>query len=254
MHSARTRNPAQLLAEMGLPASLFTTLANLGIPAEQVDHFAIGVSMIAAELPPPMYAVLVLRADLKEDSELRKAFKATPNPDKAGRFNAELFGLGMTMMKRDAKTYLFASNDKNLEALNGQKPESIDHLRPGVRETLAELSPASFLWIATDSEVWNKNALLTVVATLGQQTDLLKKLDGIRAIGLGMSIEPDLQMRLAVRTPDEAAAKSLSQKLGEAVAKEKGESDSREAWVQLRIPFEPPQNILKQIRKVAEAK
>jgi|GEM_PF-1989793 len=248
------KEPGALLAEMGLPASLFTTLANLGIPAEQVDHFAIGVSMNAAELPPPIYAVLLLRTELKEDSDLRKAFQATPNPDKPGRFNAELFGLGMTMTKRDGKTYLFASNDKNLDALNDRKPEGIDHLRPGVRETLGELSPASFLWIATDSEEWNKNTLLSVAATVGKQTELLKKLEGIRAIGLSLSIEPDLQLRLAVRTPDETTAKSLSQKLGEATEKDKGESDSHDAWVQLRVPFEPPQNILKQIRKVAEAK
>jgi hypothetical protein len=249
----KQQDPTQLLQQAGLPSTLFENLRKVGIPPEQVDHFVLGLA-IGSEAIPSWSAVLVLRREIADEATFRREWKVKPNIDKPGWFAAELFGLPCEMTKPDDKTYLFASSARDLDAMAKRKPEGIEQLSAGLRNSIQWLSPASFFWVATDSEDWSKNKALVAFSAILKQPDWPKKLDGLRAIAAGLSMEPEMQMKLAVRTADTTTAKALTLKGMEALKAEEASGLFEGDWASWTLKFDPPQELMRVLRRVAESK
>jgi len=198
------KKPETLLAELGLPAGLFEGLAKAGIPLQQIDHAAVGLGLADSI---KLSVVLYLRKPVENEGHFREVLKVRQNADKPGRATADLPGLPIPveMHKIDGTTYLFSSDGQALDAM--LKPqENANFLKAGLRESIGKLDSASFAWVATDHQNWADLPTVKLLAALAKREEFPKRLKGMRALALGLTLRPDLNGVMAVRLADAAAA------------------------------------------------
>ena len=245
-YAERTKtDPKKVMAAVGLPASLLDALADAGVPLDAIDHLVIAAC--ASELW--VSAVLVLREPLRDEAQFRSKLQAKTNADRREWAAVTLGGLPLHMTKVDDRTYLFAWKDTHLE-LAKQPTAGFEQLRAGVKESVQRLSPAAFVWLATDSADWSKVKGLELAATFAKQPDLPKKLDGYRAVVVGLSFEPDMKLTAGVRTADSGTAKALAATLAERLKEAKGEATATDTWADVSVPFDPPGDAVAVLRKL----
>lgn len=237
------QTPTRLFETLGLPKALFDGLADAGFPPQAIDQVVIGAN--AADLW--FVAVLVARSPV-DDTRLREKLKAKVNADKRDRLTGELGGLPVHLTKADDRTVLFAWREADLAA--AAKPTAgLADFRPGLRESVDRLSPASVAWLATDSTDWATVAGLTLAARFAGQPELPKRLGGVRAAAAGLFFEPELRLRVQVRMADAGRAKELSETLSNRLADAKGAVTTTGEWADADVPFDPPRNALGLMRK-----
>jgi hypothetical protein len=88
-----------------------------------------------------------------------------------------------------------------------------------------------------------------LAAVLGKQPDLPKKLENLRSVALGLSLEPEMRLTLAVRSPDSTAAEAMAKNWKERFSEAKAEVNRDGSWTTGRIPFDPPKEVLGQLKK-----
>ena len=229
-------SPEAMLAELGLPVGLVSGLKNAGIPPESIDHLVLGVSLSESPLPRLSMA-LFLREPIAGERHFREAVKFRQNADKPGRAKVDLPGipLPMEMLTVDATTYLFSSDERSLDGMAKPK-ENADFLKLGLRESIRKVDPASFAWVATDNLAWADLPTLKLLAPLIQQPDLPKRLKGIRAIALGLTLRPELAAQGSVRFADPKAAGEFETRAKPKLAETKIAMERDEEWVSLTMP------------------
>ena len=153
------------------------------------------------------------------------------------RYKVTVANLPMELAILDAGPYLFATDAKDLDAVSGTLTAP-DQLTTGLRESLTKLSPASFAWAATDSEEWGKKPTITLATQALKQPDLPARLATLRAAVIGLSLEPELQLRAGVRTPDTASATKLQDQLANALAAKSPTIGLEGTWVSVALPFD----------------
>jgi hypothetical protein len=194
-----------------VPAQVFATLARLGLALDQIDQLC-GALVVPAESPIPRAVVaLLLTKPLADEAAFLRQLKATQYTSASGATRYKGVDLGVSipfdLARRDAKTYLFATDGKDLDAPAGR---GSGHLPLGLKESMARLSPASPAWAATDSANWSDRPFVKVIAEAMKQPTLSKRLAGGKAAAVGISLEPDPHATVAVRAAgDEEAAKLL---------------------------------------------
>lgn len=236
-------DPKELLLQMGVPPRVFTLLEQAGIKLDQIDHVAGGV-VIASDNPiPRMVFVLSFLAPLADEDAFLKSTKSQKFTTSNGstRWKADLGGLPTELVRIGDRTYAFALDGKDIDKASSAASKGSGHLPLGLRQSMEKLSPASVVWIATDSSRWDDKPAVKLAAGLLNQPDLPARLANIRAAALGISLEPDPKLLVAVRSPDEASAKKLAEnvaiKLGPKPVTVVGD------WVSVESPFDPKQGL-----------
>jgi hypothetical protein len=179
---------------------------------------------------------------------LRQKLKARVNPDKPGRWRAEVGGVGWAVQRADDRTLLFASlKEVNLDTAVNPAAGPPD----GLRGSVDRLSPASFAWIATVSTDWAKVKGLEIAAGFAKQSELLKQLASVRSAAVGLSFEPEMRLGVSVRAED-AKAKELADAMTERLAEAKAEVKRSGEWTEAVIPFDPPADALAMLRRALQ--
>ncbi len=114
------------------------------------------------------------------------------------------------------------------------------------------LSPSSFVWVATDSIDWTKVKGLELAAGFAKQPELLKRLDGVRAVAAGLSFEPDLTLSVRVKIAEASRTKELATAMTERFREAKAAVTTSGEWAEAVIPFDPPKDALGTLRKALE--
>jgi hypothetical protein len=197
-----------------VPAQVFATLDRLGLALDQIDQLC-GALVVPAESPIPRAVVaLLLTRPMADEAAFLKHLKATQYTSASGATRYKGVDLGVPipfeLARRDAKTYLFATDGKDLDAPAGR---GSGHLPLGVKESMARLSPASLAWAATDSATWADRPFVKVVAEVLKQPTLSKRLAGGKAAAVGVSLEPEPQATLAIRAAGDEEAVKLRESL-----------------------------------------
>ncbi len=225
-------DPKQVLAQAGLPDRLLAVLDRLGVRPEQIDHVVVSLCGAASDVFPRFVVVLELNAPLPDRGAFLKQLKAVQMTVASGatRYKADV-GLPRTteMANPDPKTYLFATEGKDLDA--GPKPRGAAHLSAGVRESMGQLSPSSCVWVATDAANWSERPAVQGFAAFVQRPDLPARLTSVRAVALGTSLEPQLKLTTAIRWPDEIAAKQFQDQTANALADKPVQIGGDGPWV-----------------------
>ncbi|HET6573914.1 MAG TPA: hypothetical protein VFG68_09960 [Fimbriiglobus sp.] len=237
-HAGRTQaDPRAALAASGVPDRVLAALDRLGLKPEQIDHIVGGLTLTGNQ-PLKVVVVLVLREPLTDRSDFLKRLRAIQTTAASGqvRYGADLGGVAMTMTNPDPRTYLFALDPADLEPPARTGPPGA-HLPAGLRESLARLSPASVAWAATDADDWSANPALKVVAALAKRPDLPARLAGVRAVAVGVSLEPELRLTAAVRATSPDAASKLKARVTDTLADRADlQVRSEGAWVTVEGP------------------
>lgn len=232
------RTADALLAEVGVPEDLLATLRDAGLPPAAVQ------SLVLAANVDDLRAVLVLtlREPLKDDGKFRDALKIQ------GRDPAtvDLGGFPLLMAKANDRTYVFALNDAGLTAAKTPTAGYAD-LRPQVRESIDKLDPASVAWVATDNKDWAKLPQWKLLGDRGP-SGLVKKLDGVRAVAAGVSLEPTLYLRLSVRVNDSTAARDTADSLRARLTDLRPAVVPRDEWADAELSLEPTAETLPKLK------
>lgn len=231
-------DPRQLLTDAGVPAQVFATLDRLGLKPDQIDQLCGGL-VIANDNPIPRVVIaLLLTRPVADESAFLKQLKATQFTAKNGATRYKGIDLGVLLpfelAKHDAKTYLFASDGKDLDAAAKAAGRGSGHLPLGVKESMARLSPASFAWAATDSANWADKPLVKIAADVAKRPTVLPRLAGIRSAAVGLSLEPEPHVTAAVQASSPDRAAKLLEQLGSPDPATKVERDG--SWVAISGP------------------
>lgn len=238
-------DPTVLLAAPGVPVTFTAALDRLGLPLDRIDHVAGGLS-VADDNLPGLTLVLRLRQPVADEAAFLRALRAEKKP-KAGRvtYAVTLANLPLTMTQVDDRTYLFGLTDRDLSAAD--HPPEAPALPAELRAALAtRLSPASFAWAATDAERWADKKLVGAVlkgyvrgAKDPKVKDRLTKLTLGRQTVVGVSLEPNPQLRIAVRTADAESATALRAYFAEKLAGEKAVVGGEGEWADADVAIDP---------------
>lgn len=108
------------------------------------------------------------------------------------------------------------------------------HLIVGLSQTVQEkLSPASWLWMATDSDRWSEKPVFKLVLKQAQ----LDRLSQTRALAVGLSFEPDSMAQIAISGRDSTAADRTKEILAQFVG-ERSTVEREGNWVMTQFPFD----------------
>jgi hypothetical protein len=220
-HAKRTdTDPQKLLADLGVPERAFQTLADLGLSLDRIDQLAGGLVLAADNAVPRFVLAVKLTGPAGDLPEKLKAERVA-----AGRYRANLGGLPGRLEERDG-AWVFATSDADLDRPAG--PVGGGHLPAGLRDTLGQLSPAAFVWAATDAADWADRPTVKAAARLLKRPELPERLKPVRAAGVGLSLEPGLTAKLAVKAAGDEAA--LRERLTTAAGKD-GQVGGADGWV-----------------------
>jgi hypothetical protein len=201
-------DPRLRLAEFGLPKPILDTLDRLGVPLSQIDHVAVGVTALPNNAIPQVVACLALnRPPVDEDAVLHAVGAERVSGGDHPRYRATVGGVPVHALRVSPTVYVFATEPKDLDGVGQNRPAKGDQLRPVLREVITNrLSPASFAWVvAAGDDRWVELPFAKLVATFFKREDLLTRFAAGRAAAVGLSLEPDPWLRVAVQAADERA-------------------------------------------------
>jgi len=238
------------LESLGLPAEIFTDLTDVGLGPEKLQH--ITVALRVEELPPRAVIVLSLREPVKDQARLRQKLKATvKDPTRREVWtvslpNIPLYSFSMTAI--DDTTYLLCSNIVDLEL--GKKPHGgIGDLNLGLKESIERLSPSSFVWVASGNEDWAKFKAVELLVNMAKRPEFTKQLGDYRAVAASVSLEPELTLNLALRTPGASQATVWIERNQPPTTETSIGLKANGAWVEATMPFEPPQKKSSELKR-----
>ena len=156
-------------------------------------------------------------------------------------------GFPLVMAKANDKTYLFAITEDGLATAKAPTA-GYDDLREPVRESINQLRPSSVVWLATDSKEWAK---LPQWKLVGDRVPFggVTTLTGVRAVAVGVSLEPDLYLELAVRVNDSSVARETADTLRAKLADLNPVVSPVGEWAEASLPLEPPAETLPKLKE-----
>jgi hypothetical protein len=243
--------PEDVLPGLGLPAGIWDTERSLGLNSDALDHMLIS---LGDSILPQVAMVLIFRERTPDLSTFSKKLEQRALPDQPGRSQVSFGGLPMLMQRINEQTVALASTKELLESMLQTRPAGTTPLSPDLRDAMTRLSPASFLWLASNSQDWSQSQQFQVVARLGGLDDLPAKLKGIQAFALGYSIEPDLRLTVGFRVPEAKTREAYPQRGENALKPSSVESDTADDWVRWQLKCEPDQRVDRILKKLLDAK
>jgi len=243
-YAERTKtDPKELLLQVGVPPRLFAVFDQAGIKLEQIDHIVGGLILASDNPIPRMVFSITLVSPLADDDAFLKVLKAQKFTTAKGatRWKADLGGFPAEMVKPSDRGYVLATDGKDLDGSLGGRGSG--HLSMGLRLSMEKLSPASVVWLATESARWDDKPAVKFVATLMSQPDLPARLANVRAVAIGISLEPDPKQAGWLRAPDAAASKKFSETAATTFAGKPVTIGEAGDWVSVESPFDPKQGL-----------
>lgn len=250
IHAAQTKtDPKKFLLDAGVPPVVLEKLTQAGLPLDQIDHLVVGLSVGSEKNTalPGVTACLKLTRPVGDEGKFLAQLKAEKNSQesKGGHtvYNVAT-GLPLVMTRLDDKTYLFGLKADDLELMDKPLAAGGGHLPKELRDAMTNrISPVSFAWLATDSDRWAEKIGKSPFAAAVVSKDQLARLAPLRAIAAGLSIEPDPQLQLAVRTADPAATAAVQTRLKAAYP----DATADQEWATVRAPFDVKAATLKTV-------
>ncbi len=237
--TATGRSADDLLAEFGLPADLLKQLREAGLPPSAIQSIVLAANVDDLRVT----LVLTLREPLKDDAKFRDAL------DSQGRdpVSVKVGGFPLVMAKANDKTYLFALTEAGLATAKAPTA-GYDDLREPVRESINQLRPSAVAWLATDSKEWAK---LPQWKLVGDRVPFggVTKLNGVRAVAVGVSLEPDLYLGLSVRVNDSSVAPETADTLRAKLADLNPSVAPVGEWADAQMSLEPPAETLPKLKE-----
>ena len=238
-YAERTQTDAkQLLAKAGVPARVFATLDQLGLPPERVEAVVLGLAVSNENAIPRGFLVLTLTAPPTDEAAFLKGLKASRfvAPSGAARYKVDLGGLPVEMTTASATVYVFATDGKDLEQdWTATKTRGVGHLLTGLRDSFAKLSPASVVWLATDNADWATMQPIDLASKTLNRPEILTRLAGVRAGAIGVAFEPDPVVRASVRGDGKLTQPQLREKLRDLLG-DRGTVDGEGEWATGEAP------------------
>ncbi len=245
-HAAQEKiDPKKFLIEAGVPEPIFESLSKAGVPLDQIDHLVVGLSVSSEKgsLIPGIAACLKLTRPLADESKFLAQLRAEKNSQqsKGGRTAYSVpLGLPLLLIPLDDKTYLFGLGEADFAFLDKPQPVGGAHLPRELREAATNrISPASYAWIATDSEAWMEKPPAEFFLKSPDWKPRIEKLKSLRAFAAGLSLEPEPELRLAARWNDAASRKSFQDRLNAHFKVETTSFAGDEDWATVRAPVDP---------------
>lgn len=235
---SKGRSVDELFDEFGLPADLLKQLRNAGLPPSAVRSIVLAANVDTLRV----VLVLTLREPLKDEAKFRDAL------DAQGRdpVSVSVGGFPLVMAKANDKTYLFAINEDGLATAKAPTA-GYDDLREPVRESVGQLRPSAVAWLATDNKEWAK---LPQWKLVGDRVPFggVAKLPGVRAVAVGVSLEPDLHLGLAVRVNDSSVARDTADTLRAKLADLNAYVVPSGEWAAASLSLEPTSETLPKLK------
>lgn len=233
-YAERTKaDPKELLTRSGVPAPVTDALDRFGLPLDQIDSAVVGLSLTDQALPG-VTGVLTLRRPVADEDEFLRRLRAEKKPVAGRPVYTVTAGFPLVMTKVDPTTYLFGLTDTDLKAADAPHPPGGGHLPVDLRESLtARLSPASFAWVATASEKWAEKPVLKLALKAPQLVPLTQ----IRAAAVGVSLEPDPVLKVALKPADADARGWVRAEIGGRVGELASINDAGD-WVTVETPVD----------------
>ncbi|MCZ2344144.1 MAG: hypothetical protein LC104_20470 [Bacteroidales bacterium] len=240
IYAKRTQTEVrELLVKLGLPQPIMAFLDTAAVPLEDVESLVAGLILPDDNAIPQGVFVLTLRKPLQNPAALRAALKAKRSaaPGTGKHEKIEINGLPLELLERDAKTYIIATEGKLLTAAAQQPRIGIPAFSGHLRSELTQLSPASCAWIVTDQRDWSKNPTVKLLAGWNRNPDWPERLSHLRAFAVGLSLEPDLQLKVRLTTDTTDSAAAMRKRIAAHTANVSGNGDRLE----ITTPIDPAQ-------------
>lgn len=205
----------ELLVKLGLPQPMMAILDAAALPLEDVESVVAGLIFPEDNAIPQGVIVLALRKPLLNPAAFREALQAKRSTASHGRKHETIafHGFPLELLERDAKTYIIATDGKLLTAAAQRPRTGISALSTHLRSELTQLSPASCAWIASDSLNWSRKPTMKLLAGLSQNPDLPERLSHLRSFTAGLSLEPDLQLKVMLTTDTTDSASTIRKRV-----------------------------------------
>jgi hypothetical protein len=120
-----------------------------------------------------------------------------------------------------------------------ESPIGGGHLPKDLRETMStRLSPASFVYLATDSKAWHETPSAKLLATMPATKSVVSKLASGRAAAVSVSIESEPVVRLSVQLADASKAADLRTWLKTQFTHAATKLGGDDTWATLETPLD----------------
>lgn len=209
-YAGRTnQEPRALLRAAGVPDGAFAALDRAGVTLPQIDHLAAGAKL-GDELRFTL--ALVLRRPPADEDKFLAAVGAKKARDGKPRFDAEVGGAPVKLVKVSPRAWVFGWDDKDVApAERGGLPPGGAHLSAGLQEALTQrLPPDAAVWLATDSDRWAERPTVKLLIENGlRKKEWLPLVAKGRAAVIGLSFDAEPRARAFVRTADAETGEQL---------------------------------------------
>jgi hypothetical protein len=234
-------DPKKFLVDSGIPDAVFDSLTKAGVTLDQIDHLVVGFEIKPDTSVPGIAGCLKLTRPVADEAKFLAALRAekSSQQSKGGRTVYSIaFNLSLTSV--DDRTYVFGFGGVDLARIEKPHAAGGGHLPKELRDAMmARLSPASFAWIATDTDNWNEKPFVKAIGQFPAWKDRVALLKPIRAASAGLAIEDEPELRLAIRAADAAATNRLRDALRSRVSDGTAEFGGDDEWATLEMPFDP---------------
>jgi hypothetical protein len=218
---------------MGLPKFVLDVLDRVGIPWNQIDHVVVGLTLPSGDVVPQVVAAVVLTAPPVEESTVWKAIGAERvSGGKHPRYKAML---GMQAVQAKPNAFVFASKSNDLDGIESMSAVNGENLRPALREAIIQrLDPASFAWlVAVGDDRWADLPSAKFLAKWMMREDLLARFAPGRAVAIGLSLQPDPRLHVAVNAED---ARPVADWFAQQLAGDDTVVEPGEKWAVVTVP------------------
>lgn len=233
-YAARTKSDAtRLLAEAGLPSSIFDSLTTAGVPLESIHHAALGLTLPPDNALPGIALAVALSAPPADPAGLVKRL------DKIKLFNL----LPVSAVIANERYLLIGTDVTTFPKI--PRPPGAEHLPKAIRETIGRsVSPSSVAWLATDSQAWHDLPGVQGVLLASKRPDLTLLVKRARALAVSFSLEPEFTLGLAVKCDTDESAKALRDYFGSKGANQPSLVGGEESWATIDTAV-PPKEVPK---------
>jgi hypothetical protein len=183
-----------LLSQSSSPGIIAQLEKWIGLPAQEMGHVVVGLKVDDRLVPRLIVVVETLRSVSK--AQLKENPSRFRDPD-AIRFPSD-------------HTVILGLTSKDLEAIPNKPSMGINHLPPPIQTALRErIDKAARIWAVGASDNWDKTVLLGYLNTLPKDTtNVLRR---IQIFAIGLRVDHESTLTVALKCGDEPAAQALDQ-------------------------------------------
>lgn len=216
-------SPDKLLNDLGLPQGFQDDLAKAGLPMDAIDHCAAALELASDDAIPALTMILVGREPIA-DSVVSKIG------------GMKSFVLPLSARRVGEKTLVIGTKPERLVA--SPKQEGAEHIRPALRRIIgAHLSPSSWAWAVGEADSWESFPTISAIAVAKPEWKTREYAKFFRAFAVGLSLEPELSVGVAIKCDSETNARKLRDHFGVRGASRPTLVGGEDNWATIDVPI-----------------